>query len=310
MLHVTNGDVAAEGITQAQFDGEVLPWRDVLHEGPVPAVATPEELREVRARYLARCGWTEQRTAQEDLARRDRRLGRALARGEELVLWFEPDLYDQLQLLQVLDRIASAGRRGRLSGVFPGESLGPMSSGQLVASFARARDLGEAELTLGQRAWEAFRHPDPRAIERLLDEDLSALPDLADALLRHLEQFPSVGEGLSRSERQILGALLPGPRPFDLLFRESQAAERHHFVGDAVFELYLAGLAAPTAPLVTKDDASGEWSITKLGEAAFQGRSDRVTAVGLDRWLGGVWLHSPRRVWRWDREAGALVPPF
>lgn len=309
MLHVTNGDVAAEGITQARFDGEVLPWRDVLHEGPVPAVATPDELREVRARFLARCGWTEQRTAREDLAVRDRRLDRALARGEELVLWFEPDLYDQLQLLQVLDRIARARHTGRLCGVFPGESIGPMTSPQLVASFARARDLGAAELELGRRAWDAFRHPDPRAIERLLDEDLSALPDLADALLRHLEQFPSVGEGLSRSERQILGALLPGPRPFDALFREAQVAERHHFVGDAVFEHYLAELAAPTAPLVAKAE-SGEWTITKLGEAAFHGRSDRVTTVGFDRWLGGVWLHAPRRVWRWDRDASALVPPI
>jgi len=309
MLHVTNGDVAAEGIVQARFDGEVLPWRDVLHEGPVPAVATAEELREVRARFLARCGWTEVRTALEDLTARDRRLERALVRGEELVLWFEPDLYDQLQLLQVLDRVARSSGRSRISGVFPGESIGPMSSSQLVACFARARDLGAAEVEVGRRAWEAFRDPDPRKIERLLAEDLAPLPDLADALLRHLEQFPSVAEGLSRSERQILGALLSGPKRFEELFREAQAAEHHHFVGDAVFEHYLAELSAAAAPLVRRS-TEGEWSITQLGEAIFRGRSERVATLGLDRWLGGVWLHSPRRVWRWDRESGALVPPF
>ena len=309
MLHVTNGDVAAEGIVLARFDGEVLPWRDVLHEGPVPAVATAEELREVRARFLARSGWTEVRTALEDLTARDRRLERALARGEELVLWFEPDLYDQLQLLQILDRVARASSRSRISGVFPGESIGPMTSSQLVACFARARDLGSSEVELGRRAWDAFRDPDPRKIERLLAEDLSELPDLADALLRHLEQFPSVAEGLSRSERQILGTLLSGPKEFGELFRESQAAEHHHFVGDAVFENYLDELATATAPLVRRS-TEGVWSITQLGEAVFRGRTDRVDTVGLDRWLGGVWLHAPRRVWRWNRDEGVLVAPF
>ncbi len=308
MLHVTNGDLAAEGIVEARFDGEVLPWRDVLHEGPVPAAASPDELREVRARFLARCGWTTERSAREDLARRDRRLERALVRGEELVLWFEPDLYDQLQLLQVLDRIARWPRPPRVSGVFPGESLGPMSGSALVAAFARARELGSAELELGRRAWAAFRSPDPRSVERLLAEDLSALPDLAAALGRHLEQFPSVEEGLSRSERQLLAALAEGPRAVAALFRASQAEEEHHFVGDAVFELYLTGLAADPAPLALRNEQE-EWEITSLGRATLEGRTDRIATVGLDRWLGGVWLLAPRRIWRWDRVSRRLVPP-
>ena len=37
---------------------------------------------------------------------RDRRLREAIEAGDELVLWFEHDLYDQLQLLQLLDLVA------------------------------------------------------------------------------------------------------------------------------------------------------------------------------------------------------------
>ena len=40
ILHVTNGDAAGDGIRQAalaeQAGDAVLPWRDVLHDGPVP----------------------------------------------------------------------------------------------------------------------------------------------------------------------------------------------------------------------------------------------------------------------------------
>ena len=102
---------------------------------------------------------------------------------------------------------------------------------------------------------------------------------------------------------------MSGPKAFDALFRESQAAERHHFVGDAVFELYLQELSAPPAPMAIRSEGD-QWSITRLGEAVLEGRSDRVATVGLDRWLGGVRLHAPRRVWRWDRVAGALVLPI
>lgn len=33
-LHISNGDHAAERIRFAGITGDVVPWRDVLHEGP------------------------------------------------------------------------------------------------------------------------------------------------------------------------------------------------------------------------------------------------------------------------------------
>ena len=57
MLHITNGDSVAEPLRQLFPEDEVLPWRDVLHEGPVPEKLDAEGLREVRAAFLARRGW-------------------------------------------------------------------------------------------------------------------------------------------------------------------------------------------------------------------------------------------------------------
>lgn len=307
MLHVTNGDLAAEAIAAAQIGGDVLPWRDVLHEGPVPLGVTDAELRTVRAHFLARCGWADRRAVEVDLTRRDQRLDRALRSGEEILLWFEPDLYDQLQLLQVLDRLAAGGARRPASAVLPRELLGAMSTPEVVAHYAAARPLESEVVELGRVAWRAFRSEDPRAIEIFLARDEVGLPDLGAALRRHLEQFPSVRSGLSRSERQALEALADGPVPFDEMFRAAQSAEEVHFLGDAVFELYLADLAAEPAPLVER---AGEiWLLTALGRAVLAGERDRVLERGYDRWLGGVRLLAPRRVWRWDPGVGRLVPP-
>src|SRR5919109_2595815 len=102
VLHITNGDHAAEQIRAAALGGEVLPWRDVLHEGPVPPPATLDSLRPLRARFLAGQGWGNAVEIAREFERRDRALGTAAA-AEEVVLWFEHDLYDQLQLAQILD---------------------------------------------------------------------------------------------------------------------------------------------------------------------------------------------------------------
>lgn len=308
MLHVTNGDAAVEGIGAAQIGGDLLAWRDVLHEGPVPMGVTAAELRTVRAGFLARCGWADEREVLRQLARRDQRLDKAIAAGEEIVLWFEHDLYDQLQLLQVLDRLAFQRGAARVSAVFSGDYLAAQSTPELVALFAAAREIGPLEIELGRRAWAAFRSEDPRRVEELLAGDLSALPYLRPALARHLEQFPSTTDGLSRSERQALEELADGPLPALELFRAAQRREQAHFVGDAVFELYLAELAREPNPLV-EQAGEGYWLLTALGRAVLAGEEDRVAVRGLDRWLGGVRLLAPRRVWRWNPTARRLTPP-
>src|SRR5262245_50206390 len=101
LLHVTNGESAGNTLRQTGLGGAVLPWQDVLHEGPVQDVGRAELLR-VRAGFLSKCGWGRQSTIRASLERRDRQLRAVLREGRRLVLWFEHDLYDQLQLIDVL----------------------------------------------------------------------------------------------------------------------------------------------------------------------------------------------------------------
>src|SRR6476661_10402608 len=60
LLHVTNGESAGNTLRQTGLGGAVLPWQDVLHEGPVPAVARVELLR-ARSVFLSECGWGSRR---------------------------------------------------------------------------------------------------------------------------------------------------------------------------------------------------------------------------------------------------------
>ena len=54
--------------------GEILPWRDLLHEGPVPAGLSLGAMSEGRARFIAECGWATPEDALAQFQARDSRL--------------------------------------------------------------------------------------------------------------------------------------------------------------------------------------------------------------------------------------------
>jgi hypothetical protein len=334
MLHITNGDSTAISLRRSGIPGVFLAWRDVLHDGPVPAGSSLQQLSEVRARFLAERGWSSYEDALEEFRARDSILER-FRNEREVVLWFEHDLYDQLQLLQILGWLAEQERgKTTLSLIaidsFPEHAsfhgLGELTPAELSSLFPQKRPITSAMLTLANEAWGAFRSPDPTMVGRLLADDTSALPFLAGALKRHLQEFPSVTRGLSRTERQILETLAAGPmRPLPL-FVATQRMEEAPFMGDWSFWQFVYDLSqGPTPLVVRKDDGAfvlPVFSSSTAGQTAFleqelvlteQGRSvladqrDWMQLHGIDRWLGGVHLRGHEPAWRWDETQERVV---
>jgi hypothetical protein len=104
-LHITNGDSAANTMNEARIIGDILPWRDVLHDGPLPPNLSLREMSRVRAKFLTELGWAGDRDLGREFFARDS-VVEQYADYDGVVLWFEWDLYDQLQLLQLLDFFA------------------------------------------------------------------------------------------------------------------------------------------------------------------------------------------------------------
>lgn len=300
MLHVTNGDVVAGLVRDARLPGAVVPWQDALHEGPVPGPScSHEELRDVRARFIETCGWSPYEAAYAMFAARDGTLA-AVQGTEEVVLWFERDLYDQLQLIQILDRLGAP----RASLIDLGEPR--RNSGlDVLALYERRVVVAGAARELGREAWRAFTSPDPTDVERLVDAGTADLPFVEAALLRQLEEFPSTRDGLSRTERQLLGSVAPGVSSESELFERTTAPDERPYLGDAPFLLYVGRLRDGRAPLLTERD--GAFELTEAGRAVLAGEDDHVRLNGLDRWLGGVHLHGEEAAWRWDGSRRRLM---
>jgi hypothetical protein len=307
VLHITNGDSTVDIMRGARIGGDIVPWRDVLHEGPVPALA-PAELRRVRAEYLARLGFAPADEIEGDLRARDERLGAALESGEPVVLWFEHDLYDQLQLIQILAGLPDRPAAVELIciGSFPGRpgfaGLGELEADELASLWPMRAPVTEAHVHAARAAWDVFRGTDPRALARAAASPEERLPYLAPALRRLLEELPGARDGLARTERQLLTAIADGARTREAAFVASMAAEEAPFLGDSIAFDRLADLT----PLLEDD---GGLRLSEAGAAVLAGRADRVRLVGFDRWLGGLHLRAEDGLWRWDAERGGLLAP-
>jgi hypothetical protein len=283
LLHVTNGDSAAALLSQI-FSGEVLPWQDVLHEGPVRAGLALEQLSEERARFIADAGWGPLAEVQTTFRQRDKALRDSLSH-DEVALWFEHDLYDQLQLIQVLDGFAQHPHP-RLSLICEAEYVGNMSPERMREVFPLRKPVTEEQLRQASEVWAAFTAADPSGMNELRT---TALPFLGAALRRQLEEYPWTGDGLSRLERHVLELLERGPLPWTAVF--SGIDEEPVFLGDLVLRWHLARMAE-------------EGLLEQRGE--LWALRNRKRSRRVPRWLGGVRVDDACP-WRWDPAAGRLV---
>ncbi|MBC8117691.1 MAG: DUF1835 domain-containing protein, partial [Candidatus Saccharimonas sp.] len=130
-LNITNGDSAAGTLSEAGVEGKIISWRDVLHEGPVDSSLSLEQLSKQRARFIAERRWDDFAHVSGDFAERDRVI-QHLDYFDEIVLWFEDDLYDQLQLIQLLDFLArGAARQKKISLIQVDGYIPPLSAAKL-----------------------------------------------------------------------------------------------------------------------------------------------------------------------------------
>ncbi len=320
LLHVTNGESAADTLRQTALGGAVLAWQDTLHEGPVPALGR-QELLQTRARFLADCGWGSRQSLFASLERRDWQLLEALRDDIQVVLWFEHDLYDQLQLLDVLTLAHTEGAAPELIviGSFPGKpsfaGLGELTADELETLWASRRVAAPDELEAAASAWAALRATEPTLLADWATRDTPQLPFLAPALHRLLEELPSPSDGLSRTERHALETVAAGAQSPPDAFAAAQRLEEAPFLGDSWFYRALSSLGESETRLVESDDgtplppppplgdgrqfAGLRLRLTESGERTLRGDADRVELLGIDRWIGGTHV-TPDNVWRWD----------
>lgn len=334
-LIVTNGDSAAANIRSGGVSGRVLEWRDVLHDGPVPGLESLELVSDVRADYLAAVFGLDFADVRGDFAARDGLITAHIAYSD-VELWFEHDLFDQLQLVQLLAFFAREPERVGLKLMQADTYLGALSHEAAAALAPGAVPVTTVQLEAGRATWAAVTADTPEGIAALAEAPVPDLPFLAPSLRRWLEELPAPASGLSLTQERALQALAEGPMIVGRLFGAVTEQDEAKFLGDMSFFLRLDEMAFGPEPLLTglpcpvhevprfspavagevptaeelsyRSYAARTVTLTPAGRAALAGTLDHATANAIDRWQGGTHLKAGN-IWRFDRRQGRLVAP-
>lgn len=321
-VHVRCGSDIRQALEIAGFRGRFVEFSDPFCIGPVPPLPPEEHIRN-RARFLSGALGLAEADA---LARLHGEYGSlaTLREDERIVLWFEHDSYDQLILAYLLRHLGTArpGARielvavDRVPGVERFIGIGQLAPELLTWLWQRRVTVTEAQFELGSRVWDAVTAPTPGPLFDLARAGTPEIPLMGPALLRHLRELPGLRTGLGLTERLALeiardGGPMPLGRIFAKLMREREPLP---YLGDAMFEWMVLGLADGGAPLlevepVRTGDLRFDHSarLTPLGEQVLEGRTNRLDFAPAMRWVGGVKTPEQHGSWCWDEQAGRPV---
>jgi len=228
-----NGDCLAEQLKGTELLVERIVFREALVSGPLDG-ATWEEFWETRVRFLTQnYGATAQEVQEKTVTELEKI--RRLADGVELSLWFEDDLFCQVNLWFVLN-LLSESHHIKIYRIFPPESsqankwrgFGDASAAALAQAYESKVPFNSSDLALGKNLWEAYRlghSAQLAALSKNVSPCFRHLKEVCQAQLDRISEDPTK----RRPEKVILELLAKGITDFDTLF--SQFSEREGIYG-------------------------------------------------------------------------------
>ncbi|WP_300634793.1 DUF1835 domain-containing protein [Pseudomonas sp.] len=306
--HWRCGSDIAHSLQVAGFHGPFRMLTDPLCMGPVRDLPDAE-YQTLRGAFISHAfGLNE-----TDVARRlaDEYAGlESLATAQHSVLWCEADAYDQLFLIRALAGLERLPPKielievNRIPGVERFIGIGQLAPDVLAWLWPQRRVIDDAAIQLAKQAWKAYCSHSPVAWAELAHGNHPALPFLAPALLRQLQELPGAQDGLSLTERLALNYIAEaGPVPFGRVFAELMAKrEPLPFLGDLMFHALLRPLIDGEQPLLVETETHLEWprrglAVTALGLEVLGANAYWPDHSSHTRWIGGTCIEPGRPHW-------------
>jgi len=296
-LIITSGDSAAELLRRGGL-GDVIGWKDSPAVGPSPRLdAAP--YKALRAQYRG----VNDVAAFQDLD--------TLPAADHVVLLVDACPYDTGILVRLIDYLHPRVKRMRVRVVDAHPSvprfhgLGQLSPGDLAALPPGAHDVTPDEVALSVRTWDALCDDKPMNLVGLLHDDTHALPHLAAALRRILQELPWTQDGLSRLERAALAAVAGGAVTTTELVtavRDQEEPVHGLWCGDGHLLNIVSELCTAKPPLML--GPAVPLALTAEGRDVLAGRA--MAQPSVERWVGGTRI-LPGPTWRWDDVASDVA---
>lgn len=212
ILHITNGDSTTQYLKKLNIPGHFITWREMLCEGKTEVKVGSEHFWKSRFDFLKR-SYRVTKKQFIDLTLKEYRNLCNQKSQEEIVLWFEYDLFCQVNMLAVISWLKRYRRGRKVSLVCSGEvkgskkmfGLSELSEKQIHTYYKNKIELTQDDIEYADYVWQLYCSNNPLQLLNVYKyQPSSTFKYLTDSLLAHLQRFPSIGNGLNSIENHVL----------------------------------------------------------------------------------------------------------
>ena len=166
--HIVNGDSTAELLKASGLAGEIIVWREMLCEGPRVADVLSPAFLDARRSYFRSLGLDESFDYDKLAVPQWNKL-KSLPPGADITLWFEFDLFCQVNLLALGYWLCEYGPNASYHLVCTGPQDGEISKaflsdyapGEVRILFERRTEITDTELVFLRDGWLLYVNGDP-----------------------------------------------------------------------------------------------------------------------------------------------------
>ncbi|WP_281540298.1 DUF1835 domain-containing protein [Maribacter aestuarii] len=211
LLHITNGDSFTKRLGNLNLKGDVITWREMLCEGETLTNVGSESFWKKRYEFLHKNykvskSWFIEKTLKEYRSLCNHK------QQDQIVLWFEYDLFCQVNMLAVISWLLANRKYAEISLVCSGKEdesdqlygLNELTDEQLLSLYRNKKVLSQDDIEYADYVWQLYCSNNPIRLENLSDYEDFQFDYLGDAVKSHLRRFPSIANGLNEMENNIL----------------------------------------------------------------------------------------------------------
>ena len=212
ILHITNGDSTTNYLKSLNFSGDFITWREMLCEGKTTTDVGSENFWKNRFNFLKTSYKISKKTFIDYTLKEYRSLCNK-KESNEIVLWFEHDLFCQINMLAVLSWIKTYRKGYHISLVCSGKvegskklkGLSELTEKQIHQHYKNRIDLTQDDIEYADYIWQLYCSESPLRLEAVYKQKTSSpFYYLVAALEAHLLRFPSIKNGLNKIENTVL----------------------------------------------------------------------------------------------------------
>ncbi|NJB69984.1 hypothetical protein GGR42_000446 [Saonia flava] len=289
LLHITNGDSFTKKLKSLNIDGDVITWREMLCEGKTLTNVGSESFWKTRFEFLNK-NYKVSKSKFIELTLKEYRSLCNHKKEDQIVLWFEYDLFCQINMLAVLSWLKSHRKHAQISLVCSGNEdesdklygLCELSDEQLHKLYDNRTILTQDDIEYADYVWQLYCSNNPIRLENLGDFDQYQFEHLSGAIQTHLKRFPTIKNGLNEIENRILElAIKEKPLNKKSLMMTILQNQGLYGYGDAQYERIISSLK----PLFTSFNPV---KVTRKGKEILQGKTNYYSTIkNNDLYLGG-----------------------